>query len=102
MFDASKLEGATDVAKAPPRVRREIHIFVDRAAKKLRVEPRGTLEKEAASEIIDTLGFPLTGGAANIVATAAAVAERWGWARTEVWTDEATDLHVKMAKEVGS
>lgn len=112
MFLESKLpEGATTTAAAPPRKRREIHLFVDRKAPKgptLTIEPRGTLERAAVDEIIEVLGFPLRAknvglrGASDCVAVAAGIAERHGWRTVETWLDEAKDLHVKMAKEAGN
>lgn len=99
MFHAARLpEGATTTRPAP-REPREIHIFIDRSAMKLRIEPRGTLERAAADEIIGTLGFPLTGGAADVVATAAAICERFGWTPVARWLDDANDLHVRMVKD---
>jgi hypothetical protein len=97
MFLEEKLPVATQTATEPPK-RKEIHIYVDRAAKELRIEPKGTLEAVAQMEIIRVLGFPLTGGAAQIVATAAQVCERHGWRQQSAWLDEQRDLHVSLWK----
>jgi hypothetical protein len=105
MFLPEKLPVAT---QTPPQIRREIHLFVDRAAPRgptLTIEPRGVVEKEAVNEIIDALGFPLRArnaglrGASDCVVVAALICERHGWARVADWLDEAKDLHVRMAKE---
>lgn len=87
-------------APARPRRRVEIHVFVDRRAAVLRVEPRGVLERAAVREIIATIGFPLRGGAAEVVLAVVAICERHGWVIARTWVDEAKDLHATMAKEI--
>lgn len=105
MFLAEKLPAQSTTVEPP---RREIHIFVDRKGPKgptLRVEPRGTLEREAVNEIIDVLGFPLRAanaglrGVADCVAVAAGIAERHGWQTVATWVDDGRDLHVRLTKE---
>jgi hypothetical protein len=97
MFLEEKLPTAVQTPTEPPK-RKEIHIHVDRAAKELRIEPKGTLEAVAQMEIIRVLGFPLKGGASQIVATAAGICQRHGWQHQSAWLDEQRMLHVSLWK----
>lgn len=98
MFDESKLDSVTVTAPIKPPMRREIHIFPDRPTNTLRIEPRGTIDKATASEIIDLLGFPLKGPCAQLVEIAARVCEKHGWTPFDAVLDAAKDLHIKMWK----
>ena len=99
MFKEEKLPvAAQSVAPAEPKPPREIHLWIDRPAKELRVDPKGTLEAGAQMEIINTIGFPLRGGARDIVLKATAICEKHGWQQVDGWLDGEQGLHVKMQK----
>ncbi len=99
MFDESKLDSVTVTAPVKPPERREIHIWPDRRTNALRIDPRGTIDKATASDIIDVCGFPLIGPCAQLVEVAARVCEKHGWTPFDAFLDEGRDLHIKMWKD---
>jgi hypothetical protein len=103
MFREGKIDTVAAQSPAPekpPPKRKEIHVYVDRDARELRFEPRGTLEVDVQAEIVRVLGFPIRGGARDVVLGAVVILNRHGWETVDRWLDETKSLHVKVAKDV--
>ncbi len=75
-----------------------IHIYVDREAKALCVEPRGSLDAVTQAELVVAF-VPSRGPAALIVRGAAHICARRGWKQTGRWTEDSpADVHITMVK----